>query len=241
MTLGAQANCARREAVDVCVGSGQETDLRLSDGRVAVSLAHPGDDGVSISLQLLHAASAIALDAERRGGVLVHAALAERGGEGVLLAGPGMAGKSTASRRLPPPWRSLCDDTTLIVRDPAGRYWAHPWPTWSRFISGGPGGSWQTERAVPLRAVFFLTQDEQDRAIPVGAGQAATLLVEVSEQVLALAQRHVRTEEVRALRLRRFDNLCALAKAVPCYELHLSLTSRFWEEMERVLLKGDGP
>ena len=34
-----------------------------------------------------------------------------------------------------PPWRSLCDDATLVVRDASGRYWAHPWPTWSRFYT----------------------------------------------------------------------------------------------------------
>ena len=46
------------------------------------------------------------------------------------------------------------------------------------------------------------------------------------------------TDELRKQRLLRFDNVCALAKAVPSYRLHLSLTGPFWEEIERVL-EGD--
>ena len=89
--------------------------------------------------------------------------------------------------------------------------------------------------AVPLRGLFFLAQDEQDWAEPVGAGKATTLLVKSAEQILAARQRGLEVEEVRRLRLRRFDNICALAKAVPCFELHVSLNGSFWEDMERVL------
>jgi len=186
-------------------------------------------------MQVATVASAIALDVETRGGLLLHGALALRGGHGVVLAGPPAVGKTTASGRLSPPWRSLCDDATLVVRDAAGAYWAHPWPTWSRFVAGGPGGTWDVQRGVPLRGLFYLAQDERDRAESVGAGRAVTLLVAAVEQIVSVIQREMEGEELRLLRLRRFDSICALAKAVPCFELHLSLTGAFWEEMERVL------
>jgi hypothetical protein len=42
-------------------------------------------------------------------------------------------------------------------------------------------------------------------------------------------------EEVRALYLERFNNLCALARVIPAHVLHISLTGAFWQEIERVL------
>lgn len=89
---------------------------------------------------MVHGASVIVLDVENRGGLLLHGALAECKRQGVILAGPGTVGKTTASRRLRLPWHSLSDDATLVVRDRAGRFGAHPWPTWSRFMFGGSWG-----------------------------------------------------------------------------------------------------
>jgi len=226
--------------VSVAARSKQKLSFCLSDSSIHVDVLNPRGSRDLLAIQLIRVAATVALDVERRGGLLLHGALAEREGQGVLLAGPAGSGKSTASERLPPPWRSLCDDATLVVRDPQGSYWAHPWPTWSEFMFGGRGGSWDVQHAVPLRGLFFLAQDEQDRVEPVGAGQAAMLLIESAEQVSAVIQRGMEAQELRAVRLQRFDNVCALARAVPCYELHLSLTGAFWEEMERVLDDG-GP
>jgi hypothetical protein len=235
MMLGSGADGAQAASVSVAARPGRGGGSWRSGDGLHVTLLDPGESADLLAIQVTEVASTIALDVEKRGGLLLHGALAEREGQGAVLAGPGMAGKSTASGRLPPPWRSLCDDTTLVVRDAEGRYWAHPWPTWSRFLWGGPGGSWDVQRAVPLKGLFVLVQDEEERAEPVGAGRAATLLVEATEQVMAAMQRDMTVDQRRAIRLRRFDNICALAKAVPCYELHLSLTGAFWEEMERAL------
>ena len=92
----------------------------------------------------------MANSSEKNGGLLVHGALAEWNGIGVILAGPGGVGKTTASKRLPRPWRSLSDDNTLIVKSPDGTYWAHPWPTWSRYRQGDMSGSWDVQAAVKL-------------------------------------------------------------------------------------------
>ena len=69
---------------------------------------------------LMHLSMVICRDAQCRGGVLLHGALAAWNGNGVILAGPGGRGKTTASRRLPSHWQSFCDDTTLVVCDNKG-------------------------------------------------------------------------------------------------------------------------
>jgi SynChlorMet cassette protein ScmC len=177
----------------------------------------------------------IALQGEHNGALLLHGALAEKQGCGVILAGPGGVGKTTTSRRMRPPWRSLCDDTTLVVCDQEGSYWAHPWPTWSNFMFDGPGGTWDIQYAVPLLGIFFLAQAHNDELEPMGMGQATCLLTESVEQASRSIFRYLQKEEVRSLRMQRFDNICALAEAVSCYRLRLSLGGAFWQEMERAL------
>ncbi len=185
--------------------------------------------------QLMELSLIFAHDAQTRGGVLLHGALAEKDGIGVILAAPGGTGKTTASNRLPAPWRSLCDDTTLVVRDSQGNYWAHPWPTWSRFVWGRSGGTWDVQNAVPLKGVFFLSQAVEDRVESVGPGHAVSLLVSCAEQTSPLMARGLSKEETRALHLERFNNLCALARVVPAHVLRISLTGAFWQEIEQML------
>jgi SynChlorMet cassette protein ScmC len=136
-------------------------------------------------LQVVQVAACIGVHVQARGGVLLHSALAALppaigGGErgGVILAAHSGAGKTTASNRLPAPWASLCDDTTLIVRDGAGAYWAHPLPTWSHIFLEQKICSWDTASAVPLRAIFLLRQGEMDRVTPVGAAHALGFLLD---------------------------------------------------------------
>jgi hypothetical protein len=190
-------------------------------------------DGLYI--QLMQLSLIIARNIQARGGILIHGALAELDGMGVILAAPGGTGKTTASNRLPGPWRSLCDDTTLVVRDFQGNYRAHPWPTWSRFLDGGPGGTWDVQNAVPLQGIFFLSQAVENSMESVGPGHAVSLLVECAEQTSQLMARGMSIEKTRALHLERFNNLCALARIVPTHILHISLTGAFWQEIERVL------
>ena len=181
---------------------------------------------------------AIARESQSRGGVLVHGALAEHSGlgHGILLAGPGAVGKTSASNRLPPPWRARCDDTALVVRDGDGRYWAHPWPTWSRFytVDGapGPGGSWDVQRGVPLRSIFFLSQSPEDRVEPLPATPATAMLMDAVQHVSRAMTRGLDPVEARALHLEQLAAVQALAREVTTCTLYLSLAGAFWEEME---------
>jgi SynChlorMet cassette protein ScmC len=200
--------------------------------RCVLPVSGPADP---YSLQMIHISGFVAREAQALGGVLLHGALLCRDGVGVVLAAPGGTGKTTACGRIPLPWRSLCDDATLVVRNPGGGYLAHPWPTWSRFFLDGPGGCWEVEQAVPLGGIFFLSRSENDGVEPVGEGKAVSLLAENARQGSHLTSRGLGKEETRALHLERFNNLCALTKSVRTHLLHISMTGYFWREIEGVL------
>ena len=209
--------------------------LAFEDDGFAVCVLRSFTHSDGLYIQLMELSLIFARDAQTRGAVLLHGALAEKAGAGVILAAPGGTGKTTASVRLPAPWRSLCDDATLIMRDTQGSYWAHPWPTWSRFLWGESGGSWDVQNAVPLKGIFFLSRAVEDRVETIGPGHAVSLLVECAKQASQLIARGLSKEETRAMNLERFNNLCALARAVPAHILSISLTGAFWQEIERML------
>jgi SynChlorMet cassette protein ScmC len=190
-------------------------------------------------LPLIQLSSVLTLDAMTRGGMLLHGALIERDGMGMILAGPGGIGKTTACSRLPETWTTLSDDSTLIVRDPAGDYWAHPWPTWSSFFYDGVGGSWDVQSALPLKAVFFLAQADRDRIQAVDQGKALCLLLEHTQHFGFNTLRDLDDEKVREIQLQRFDNACALVKVIPSYRLWISLAGTFWNEIEREVLHNE--
>ncbi len=205
----------------------------MAEGPVKCFLPPIEDQELEV-IQMMQLSQLIAYLTWDHGGVLLHSALAERLGQGVLMAGRSMVGKSTTSGRLIPPWRALCDDNALAIRDSKGRYVAHPWPTWSRFLWGGTGGSWEVERAVHLRGVFILEQG-QDMAETLGKGAAACLLSECANQVAVQTRVLLTPKEARRSNLLMFGNICELVNKVPVFTLHQSLTGRFWEEMETAL------
>ncbi|MCI0478623.1 MAG: SynChlorMet cassette protein ScmC [Anaerolineales bacterium] len=230
----ALGNSMPRAVCAVRRGEPAHCDLELADA----------DDDLLFA-QILHFTTLFGAEAQTRGGMLVHGALAVRtnlpglqdleGLGGILLTAPGGTGKTTASNRLPAPWVSLCDDTTLIVRDARGEYWAHPTPTWSRFFNGGAGGSWNTSTAVPLCAIFFLEQASLDQAIRLGTGHAAAALVQSVAQASHLMTRDLDEAFARTLRSEWFENASALTRRVPSFHLQLTLTGEFWQEIARGL------
>ncbi|MFH1269168.1 MAG: SynChlorMet cassette protein ScmC [Planctomycetota bacterium] len=246
-----------------CLGPAQGRGRRLDvvvdgrsreAGRVPVAgdrdpvrcVLSPPEDEDMLTIQMTYLSLAVARDVQTRGGLLLHGALAERDGNGIILAGPGNVGKSTASRRLPHPWKSLCDDTCLVVRDGQDRYWAHPWPTWSEFYQNVPGGTWDVQQAVPLKAVFFLQQSCKDSVEAINASQAQAMLMESAGQVSRSMTRKCSDREIRAVHAEQMAAATAMASAVPAHMLHVSLTGKFWEEIEKVLsrsrqIRGHGP
>ena len=117
----------------------------------------------------------------------MHATLLEYQGQGIILAAPGGTGKSTCSRRVPPPWRACCDDEVLVVKSPDGRYLAHPFPTWSDYIWQRAENTWQVEKALPLAGIFFFKQSlEEDRVKPLGGALSALSATRSASEAMLL-------------------------------------------------------
>jgi SynChlorMet cassette protein ScmC len=176
-------------------------------------------------------------DVLARNGLFLHGALAEKNGFGVILAGPSGVGKTTASVRLSGPWHSLSDDITLVVCDDQGRYWGHPWPTWSFFWeSVNSGRKWDVSYAVPLKGLFFLAQSREDRAERIGAGQAVGMLLETAQQASSGRLDDKSLEgDLTAMNLQLFNNACIMAKSMRSFILNVSLDGQFWKEMDLAL------
>ena len=188
-------------------------------------------------------AQAIARAELSRGGFLVHGALAQTPGgrQGIILAGPGTVGKTTASNRLPLPWRSLSDDTTLVLRDGRGQYMAHPWPTWSRFFrtpdgEPGPGGTWAVQNGLRLRSIFFLAQAAEDRIAPLATTPAVAYLMQTMQHVTLQMTPDLPADQTRALHRQQLAAAEELVRTIPAATLLLSLTGTFWKLIEETLV-----
>jgi SynChlorMet cassette protein ScmC len=214
------------------VSSNGESRMNTRMGDIVCTLKSDINND-SLFSHFLDISHTLALEMQKRDGLLLHGALAELEGDGVIFIAPGGTGKTTASRRLPPPWISLSDDAVLVVRND-GEFWAHPWPTWSRFLEGEPGGSWNVQESVQLKNIFLLVQAKQDRVESIGTGQAVTMLLESARQVLHFWQVQ-NLEKRRSLHLERLENVCVLVDKIPVHILSFSLYGVFWELVEQIL------
>ena len=169
------------------------------------------------------------------GGLPLHAALVEQNGFGILLAAQGGIGKSTCCRRLRGPWRALCDDEALIVRDHKQGYLVHPFPTWSDYLLKRSKQTWNVQRYLPMSAIFFLEQSGADAVVPIGQGQASVLLYQSAMQVCSRNWMNLNRDGLSMLRKQLFENACDLVQRIPTFKLQVSLEGEFWEEMEKVL------
>jgi len=186
-------------------------------------------------IRMWHATHPIYQRAQKLGGLPFHAALIERNGKGILLAGHGGAGKSTCCQYLPHSWHVLCDDETLVVLNDQKEYFAHPFPTWSDYLWKRSERTWNVQQNLPLSAIFFLKQADTDEAVPIGQGEAAIFINQLAMDICQRNWRGLEQVEERALRKKLFDHACELGKAVPAYKLKISLKGRFWEEIEAAL------
>ena len=107
-------------------------------------------------------------------------------------------------------------------------------------MDGGPGGTWDVQRAVHLKGIFFLARAVEDRVERIGPGHAVSMLVECVRQASMFMPLGLFKEEVSALYLERFNNLCAFARVIPAHMLHISLTGAFWQAIEQALEGGHG-
>jgi SynChlorMet cassette protein ScmC len=169
-------------------------------------------------------------------GITFHAGLAELDGHGVLFVASGGTGKSTCCNRLPDYWKPLCDDETLVVLNSKKEYMAHPFPTWSEYLRNRSNKTWDVQYSVPLSAIFFLQQADNDEVIPLSVGQASALITESASQVCIDSRAFLKSqEELIEFRKKLFNNAFDLAKSIPAFYLRVSLNGSFWKEIEKVI------
>jgi SynChlorMet cassette protein ScmC len=170
------------------------------------------------------------------GGIPFHAGLAEINRHGVLFVGSGGMGKSTCCRRLPNYWKPLCDDETLVVLNNKKEYWAHPFPTWSEYLTNRSHKTWDVQYSVPLSAIFFLEQANNDEVISLTIRQASALITESASQAYIYSRALVRSrEDIIELRRKLFNNAFNLAMNIPAFYLCVCLNGKFWEKIEEVM------
>ncbi len=195
----------------------------------------PASNPDLFNIQVQRLAQVVVADITGLGGALIHGGLCSFRGIGAVMAGTGGIGKTTASNRLPIPWVSYSDDATLVVPDGDGNYNAHPWPTWSRFYSGGFGGAWEVEKSFPLAAIFFLGQAKTDCLESLEKYLAKAMLIETIEHVSRLIRREDKDKQSYIKKcICSADNIVS---SVPVYRLTVSLEGEFWKEMEKVMPK----
>jgi len=177
--------------------------------------------------------------AQAKGGVPIHGALIERDGMAVVIAARGGTGKSTCCNRLPPPWNPLCDDDTLIVKTAGEQsYGAHPFPTWSRFADASCRDSWNVQSSLPLKAILFLERAERrDAVVPINKYEAAARAIHLHSQMLNDLWFDLELGDFRKQRTIFFQNVTTLVNEVPCYVLRATLHGRFWEEIDKRVMR----
>jgi SynChlorMet cassette protein ScmC len=168
-------------------------------------------------------------------GLPFHAALIERGGIGIAIAAPGGTGKSTCARRILQPWKAMCDDEILIVRDKKDIYHAHPFPTWSRCNTQEVRETWNVQAHVPISAVFFLKKSQKDEVNLLSFSQSAALIYKLSLPVFNRIFESIGQDEYTIIKKLIFENACEIAKSIPAFILEASLDGKFWEAIDRAL------
>jgi len=187
------------------------------------------------AMQMIAVISLIWKEAIMEGGIPLHAGLPEFQGRGVAIAARGGGGKTTCSRRLPSAWKAHCDDAALVLRVSPSDYVAHPFPTWSEYLSGQCESNWGVEKRLPLSGIFFLEKAQSDEIIPLDRSRAAVSINQSAWQIMSSRIGVIPKKEMTELRIRLFENACAMAGVIPAYTLRVSMTGRFWEKIEECL------
>jgi hypothetical protein len=148
----------------------------------------------------------------RRGGFLVHAASAIRGGKAFLFSGVSGAGKTTISRLAPPDATLLTDEISYVRRE-GNRYMACGTPFAGELARVGENCS------APISALFLLEKGLQNRIEPIGPTEAIQRLL---RNILFFADDPALVELV-------FQSACEFASLVPIHRLMFAPNQRVWD------------
>jgi hypothetical protein len=172
-------------------------------------------------------------DVMRMGGALMHAGMALRNGRSLLLTAPPGGGKTTSFSRLPRTWKVLADDAVLVWPDDDGVFWASPLPTWSVLLQVTQKlpaiTSWQVSRSSRIGSVALLQQEASDALLALAPVDAVQFLYRsFVEHPSALPRRDM-------VQHHRFLAASRIAKAIPSWQMNVSLRGHFWQLLERHL------
>jgi hypothetical protein len=141
----------------------------------------------------------------------LHASGIQHKGQLYLFAGPSGAGKSTVAALSRARGDQVIDqDNVLVHRRAGGGYSADGW------------GHGLVPCEAPLRAIFHLVQDSEDRLIPLNQVQVGRLILERHNDVMG----GMLTED---LLQQSFHLASEIARQVPGYELHFRKSPDFWK------------
>jgi len=158
---------------------------------------------------------------------MVHGALMEKNGRGVLLCGPSGIGKSTTARRMADEgFDVLADDCFLLWRDGDGGYWARPLPTWSTYLFGKEAlVECDARREFPISHLFILGRREE-RYTPLEPRMA---LLGCANAFTDMVKWHIfryPDELAAALTERALEAAERVTAELPCGALQLTLDCR---------------
>jgi len=226
--LGADGDVAIRLKVDIAPPSGGRGEEELAVSRAGTRwLMNRGDfcadwDPVSKQGWVRQSAYPYAIDSvmrivhslvlAERGGFLLHAASAIRGGRAFIFSGVSGAGKTTISR-LAPSDVTLLTDEISYVREMADGYQAFGTPF------AGELGRAGKNLAAPIAALYFLAKGSTDVARPLKGSSAARRLL---RNILFFA-------DDRALVEKLFRSACDFVSHLPVYELTFRPGAEVWD------------
>jgi SynChlorMet cassette protein ScmC len=168
------------------------------------------------------------------GGGPMHAAFTGLDGKGILIAAPGNTGKTTSMSRLPDYYDKVSDDAVLIVKS-KDAYNVHPLPTWSDYHCNRKESTFNIQSSLPLKAIFFLEQADEDQIIPIESETAALEIFDSIKQSWTMYWHRMDNDKKKERQLQALDNSISLAKSIPCYRLRATLHGQFWKEIEKEL------
>jgi hypothetical protein len=148
----------------------------------------------------------------KRGGFLVHAASAIRGGKAFLFSGVSGAGKTTISRLAPPDVTLLTDEISYVRRE-GEQYVACGTPFAGELARLGENQS------APLSTLFFLEKGPENRIDPVPPAEA---LQKLMRNILFFADDPALVELV-------FQSAFQFASVVPIQRLTFVPDQRVWD------------
>jgi len=182
------------------------------------------------------------IHATLNGGTYMHAAtlLHRHRSECILLPGGSSQGKTTCANRVPPPWTSLCDDQSLVIRAKSNLHFVHPLPTWSNLYRNDGKKSWYVQDFKALNLISFLEASSVDAISRMTHLESTLMLNYLKPPRLDATLQYLPSSVQRQVNLKRYENACLLARSTPCFKLKTTLNGYFWKEIETVLHSHSG-